>query len=120
MGQLNFAFCICLNILYPRSRINFYAQYYTDVECGVHVVFTTAHTVCLPGFQVHLHYTNAATVVKLFTDSENIKILLDRDKFLQLSRDPKKLAVVSGVADVSQDNFLLIQFPHFKVLKQTI
>lgn len=49
-----------------------------------------------------------------------MKILLDRDKILQMGRDPEKSAVVSDVADVSQDNFLLIYFPHFKVLKQTI
>ena len=61
-----------------------------------------------------------SVIRQLFTDSKNIKILLDRDEIPQLSRDPEKLEVVCGVADVSQDNFLLIQISHFKVLKQTI
>lgn len=34
--------------------------------------------------------------------------------------DPKEPAVVDDVADVSQDDFLLIHFPDFKVLKQNI
>lgn len=37
-----------------------------------------------------------------------------------MSGDPQKLAVVSDVADVGQDDFLLIHFAHFKVLKQII
>lgn len=48
------------------------------------------------------------------------KILHDRDKILQMSGDSEKLAVVGDVADICQDDFLLIHFPHFKVLKQTI
>lgn len=52
----------------------------------------------------------------LKTDDE--KNLLDRDKIPQMGGDPQKLAVVGDVADVSQDDFLLIHFPHFKVLKQ--
>lgn len=32
--------------------------------------------------------------------------------------DPEKLAVVCNVADVGQDDFLLINFPHFKVLEK--
>lgn len=60
----------------------------------------------------HGHYCH------LFKD--NVKILLNRDKILQMDGDPEKLAVVGHVADVSQDDFLLIHFPHFKVLKQTI
>lgn len=62
----------------------------------------------------HSHYCH------LFMDSDNVKILLDRDKILQMGGDPEKLAVVGDIADVSQDDFLLIHFPHFKVLKQTI
>lgn len=37
-----------------------------------------------------------------------------------MSGDPNELAVVSGVADVGQGYFLLISFPHLKVLKQAI
>lgn len=44
-------------------------------------------------------------------------ILLDSDYILQLSRNPKKFAVAVGVADVRQDDFLLIDFPHIKVLQ---
>ena len=56
----------------------------------------------------------------LFTDEDNFKILLDGDEVLQLAGDSEKLAVIGDVADVSQDDFLLIHFPHFKVLKQNI
>lgn len=52
--------------------------------------------------------------------SENVEILLDRDEILQVGGDSKKLAVVSDVAVVSQDDFLLIHFSHFEILKQTI
>lgn len=69
-----------------------------------------------------MHYPTAVPITilsfgKLFTDYDNVKILLDRDEIFKLGRDPEQLALVSGVADVSQDNFLLIYFPHFKVLK---
>lgn len=56
----------------------------------------------------------------LVMDSDNVKILLDGDKILQMGGDLEKLAVISDIADVSQDDFLLIYFSHFKVLKETI
>lgn len=34
--------------------------------------------------------------------------------------DFKEFAVVCGIADVSQDDFLLIRFTHIKVLKETV
>lgn len=63
---------------------------------------------------------NHGSYLCLVTDSDNVKILLDGDKILQMGGDLEELAVVSDVADVSQDDFLLIHFPHFKVLKQII
>lgn len=43
--------------------------------------------------------------------------LLDGEKVLQVRGDPEKLAVNNCVADISQDNFLLVHFSHIKVLK---
>lgn len=66
------------------------------------------------------HERHHGHLCHLSMHSENVEILLDRDEILQVGGDSKKLAVVSDIADVSQDDFLLIHFSHFEILKQTI
>lgn len=73
--------------------------------------------------EVCLQVSECASVVgfkerKRLLPLRECKTLPDGEEVFQSGGDPEELAVVGDVADVSQGDFLLIDYPNFKVLKK--